>query len=62
MPAPRPLTVGEIIRINGDTDLWKILTIRPRGRGHQITATSLNAYPRIDTTVPATRVTRRDQE
>lgn len=62
MPHLRPLTIGEIVRINGDTDLWKILTIRPRGRGHQVTASSLHAYPRIDITVPATRVTRRDQE
>ena len=62
MPIPRPLAIDDIIRISGDRDLWKIIAISPRGRGQQITATSLNAYPRIDIHVPASRVTRAHQE
>lgn len=58
MKQPRPPRVDDVVHIHGDTDLWKIIAITP----DTVTATSLNAYPRIDTTVPTSRVTRAHQE
>lgn len=62
MPIPRPLAIDDIIRVTGDRDLWKITAITSSSDEQHVTATSLNAYPRIDIHVPASRVTRAHQE
>lgn len=62
MPTPPPLAIDDIIRVAGDHDLWKITNLTSEGNEEHVTATSLNAYPRIDIHVPASRVTRAHQE
>ena len=52
----RLIRAGDIIRAHGHRGLWKVIATRPRGRGTQITATRLDAYPRIDLTIPESRV------
>lgn len=63
MPKPHRLPQpGDTIRITGDNGQWRVLTVTPRGRGHQITATSLTEYPRVDCTTATTNTRPVGQE
>lgn len=58
----RFIRAGDIVRIRNEKGLWRITHTRPVGRGTQITATSINAYPRIDITTAESRATLAHQE